>query len=305
MTTDNHKKIKKKITGIDAVRHMMLKVIISLIPVSVIGIYHFGLHAALIIFTSMVTCALTEFIFDFIRGKNNTALDLSAVVTGLLLGLCLPPSVPLYIPFLGSIFAIIVVKELFGGFGKNILNPALTARLFLLICFKTSMSNFEIDGVSSATPLMTLSSGQTVNALSISLGSEYGVIGNATFALLVGGMLLWVLGVIKLEIPITVLVSFALVLGLFGGQGFSPSFILSHLMSGGIMMAAFFMATDPVTHPVTFKENMIYGILLGIIAGLFRIYGSSMDYTVYSVLIMNLLTPFLKKLHHLKSSTNK
>ena len=275
---------------------VMLNVIIALMPATIFGIYRYGLHAFLVIACSILSAVLCEFVFDFIAKKPNTITDGSAVVTGLLLALSLSPTVPLYIPILGAAFAILVVKCFFGGLGKNFMNPALAARCFLLISFGTQMTNFAVDGVSGATPLAALKAGDTINIAKTYLGFAPSVIGGSALCLIIGGLFLWVTGGITLHIPAAVIISFTAFMALFGGQGLDIPFLVAHIMGGGILMGAFFMATDPVTNPVTTKSQTVFGIIIGILAGLFRVKGASADSVSYSIVIANMLVPFLDKL---------
>ena len=275
---------------------VMLDVVLALIPATAFGIYRYGLHAFLVIAFSILTAVLTEFIFDFIAKKPNTVKDFSAVVTGLLLALSLPPSIPLYIPVIGSIFAILFVKCFFGGLGKNFMNPALTARCFLLISFGSIMTDFSIDGISSATPLAALKAGDVIDVTAAYLGYAPSVIGGSALALLLGGMYLWVSGGITIEIPAACIAVFTAFMAIFGGQGFDVPFLLAHICGGGLLMGAFFMATDPVTSPMTSKGQLLYGAVIGILAGLFRVYGSAADSFSYAIIISNMFVPFIDKL---------
>ena len=275
---------------------VMTNVCVALMPATVFGIYRYGLHAFLIIACSILSAVLCEFVFDFIAKKPNTITDGSAVVTGLLLALSLSPSVPLYIPILGSAFAILVVKCFFGGLGKNFMNPALAARCFLLISFGTQMTTFTVDGVSGPTPLAAMKAGDVINIADAYLGFAPSVIGGSALCLLIGGLYLWVTGGITIHIPAAVILSFTLFVGLFGGQGFELPFLLANIVGGGILMGGFFMATDPVTNPVTLRSQTIYGGIIGILAGLFRVKGASADSVSYSIVIANMLVPFLDKL---------
>lgn len=189
---------------------VMYDVILALCPATVVGIYHHGFHAFMIVAVSILSAVMTEFVFDYVTKRPNTLKDGSAVVTGLLLALCLPSTVPLYIPYAGSLFAIPVVKSLFGGLGKNFMNPALAGRCFLLISFGGVMTKYGVDGVTSATPLADLAEGGVVNVTSTFLGFQNGVIGGSIAALMLGGLWLWVVGGITFEIPTAALVSFTL-----------------------------------------------------------------------------------------------
>lgn len=275
---------------------VMYDVILALLPAAVFGVYRFGFHAFLVIAVSVLSAVLTEFVFDYIMKKPNTVKDGSAVVTGLLLALCLPAGVPLYVPCAGSLFAILFVKCFFGGLGHNFMNPALAGRCFLLLSFSGVMADYSVDGISSATPLEVLASGQTVNVTDAFLGFGGGVIGSSIVALCLGGLYLWVIGAITFEIPAAVLVSFAAFIALFGGQGFDPVYIWLHLATGGVVMGAFFMATDPVTSPVTSAGQILFGVLTGVLCGIFRIFGSTPDSVSYAIIIANLAVPLIDEI---------
>ena len=229
--------------------------------------------------------------------KKVTIGDFSAVVTGLLLALNLPPAAPWWIGGIGGVFAILVVKMLFGGLGQNIMNPALGARCFLLISYTSIMCNFDCDTYSGATPLASLKAGEDVNILNMVIGKTAGTIGETSMiALIIGACFLILLGVIDLRIPGTYIVTFALFIALFGGHGFDPAFISAHLAGGGLMLGAFFMATDYVTRPITKKGQYLYGVLLGILTGIFRIYGPSAEGVSYAIILGNLLVPLIEKI---------
>ena len=266
---------------------------ISLLPATALGVLFHGLHALWVVIAAVVSAVATEFIFDKIAHKPATYLDGSAVVTGLMLALSLSPSVPLYIPIIGSFFAIFVVKCCFGGLGKNFVNPALAARCFLLISFGMTMTEFKVDGVSAATPVAELLGGRTVNITQMFLGNTNGVIGSSVLALLIGGLILWGLDIIHGEICFSVLIGFTVIMGLFGGQGFNPEFLLAHLCGGGVVLGAFYMATDYTTSPVSRLGQLTYGALIGVLGALFRIFGSAADSFSYSVIIANLFTPLI------------
>ena len=231
--------------------HIMRLVLLAMLPATVVGCVVFGVHALLIVLSSVTSAVLTELLFDKLTGRPDTWKDGSAAVTGLMLALTLSGTVPLYIPILGSIFAILVVKCAFGGLGKNFINPALAARCFLLISFGNAMTEYGVDGVSSATPVAELAAGKVVNITSMFLGTANGVIGGSILALLVGGLFLWCLDVIHGQICFSVLGGFTLFMALFGGKGFDPGFLAAHLCGGGVVLGAFFMATDYVTSPMS------------------------------------------------------
>ena len=272
---------------------VMLQVLLSLLPAAVVGVWVNGFHAFLVIAVCMLSTVAAEAIFCFVTRKPSTVIDGSAAVTGLLLALCLPASVPLYVPFLGGVFAILVVKCLFGGLGKNFMNPALAARCFLLISFGSVMTRFTVDGVTSATPLADLAAGRPVDIMQAFWGFSNDVIGGSVAGMLIGGIYLWLVGGITLHIPVSVLASFTLFVGLFGGHGFDPAYLLAHLCSGGIVMGAVFMATDPVTSPTNAFGHVIYGCIIGILSGIFRVFGSATDSVSYAIITANLVVPII------------
>ncbi len=272
---------------------VMLQVLLSLLPAAVVGVWVNGFHAFLVIAVCMLSTVAAEAIFCFVTRKPSTVIDGSAAVTGLLLALCLPASVPLYVPFLGGVFAILVVKCLFGGLGKNFMNPALAARCFLLISFGSVMTRFTVDGVTSATPLADLAAGRSVDIMQAFWGFSNDVIGGSVAGMLIGGIYLWLVGGITLHIPVSVLASFTLFVGLFGGHGFDPAYLLAHLCSGGIVMGAVFMATDPVTSPTNAFGHVVYGCIIGILSGIFRVFGSATDSVSYAIITANLVVPII------------
>lgn len=273
--------------------NVMFAVVLSLLPTTLIGVRVHGINALITILCAIAAAVLTEFIFDKITHKPNTIRDFSAVVTGLLLALCMPEGTSPVLPILGSVFAILVVKNLFGGLGKNFMNPALAGRCFLLISFGTAMTNYKLDAVSAATPLVDLANGARLDLASIILGTSNGVIGSSALGLLIGGLFLWCIGGITIEIPAAAIASFAIMIALFGGQGLDPLFILTHVCTGGILMGAFFMATDPVTSPVTSSGQIVFGIIVGVLSALFRIKGSAADSVSYAIIISNLMVPLI------------
>ena len=275
---------------------VMHDVLIALLPTTVLGIWAHGAYSAMIIAVSIAAAVLTEYLFDKVTKRKNTVGDCSAIVTGLLLALTLPARVPVYIPVLGAVFAILVVKCLFGGLGHNIMNPALAGRSFLLISFGTAMTGYTLDSVASATPLAQVAAGQTVDLLALCIGNTSGVIGSSALGLLVGGIYLLLSGGITWEIPTSIIVSFTAFVAIFGGHGLSAAYILPQILGGGLLMAAFFMATDPVSSPSTTKGQLIFGAFTGILIGLFRVKGASADSTTYAVLLADLVGPVIDDL---------
>lgn len=277
--------------------NIMLFVVIALLPATFFGIYNFRHENAwLLVLVTTASAVLAEYIYEKLMHKKITISDCSAAVTGLLLALNLPASVPWWIPVLGGIFAILIVKQLFGGLGQNFMNPALTARCFLLISFTGRMTTFTYDGIAGATPLGLLKSGESVDVLSMFLGTTGGAIGEtSTLAILIGAAFLLWKKVISLRIPGMHLGVFAIFVILFGGHGLDLSYLAAQLCGGGLMLAAFFMATDYVTSPITKKGQLIYGGILGILTGLFRIFGNSVEGVSYAIIFSNLLVPLIDR----------
>lgn len=275
---------------------IMFAVILALMPAFGYGVYNFGIRALFVVLVCVATSVLSEIVFALITKKKIRVDDLSAVVTGLLLALNLPVSVPFWQAALGSAFAIIVVKELFGGLGKNFMNPALAGRCFLIISFPVAMTNFVTDTYTGATPLALLKAGESVDIRSMVFGNIPGTIGETSVVMiLIGACFLLLLGVIDLWVPGSYILSFVIFLILFGGHGFDPAFISAHLAGGGLMLGSFFMATDYVTRPVSKKGQAVFGIFLGIMTGIFRIFGPSAEGVSYAIILGNCLVPLIDK----------
>ena len=277
--------------------NIMLTVVIALLPAAGFGIYNFGLDALILILVTVASTVLTEFIFEKICKRKVTIGDYSAVVTGLLLAMNLPVSAPWWIGVVGGVFAILVVKMLFGGLGQNFMNPALGGRCFLLISFTSIMTNFDCDAYAGATPLANLKSGDAVDILDMVIGRTAGTIGETSMiAIVIGACILILMGVIDLRIPGSYIVGFVIFISIFGGHGFDWAYISAHLAGGGLMLGAFFMATDYVTRPITKNGQYLFGILLGILTGIFRIFGPSSEGVSYAIIIGNLLVPLIEKI---------
>ena len=280
----------------DSTSRVMLYVIIALLPASLFGIWNFGYKALVLILVTIASCLASEWIFDKIVHKKNSLPDLSAVVTGLLLALNLPAGLPWWEAVIGSVFAIVIVKMLFGGLGQNFMNPALAARCFLLISFAGKMTDFTYDAVSGATPLAAMKAGESVNVLNLFLGKTAGTIGEtSTLAILIGAVILLVFKVIDLRIPLSCLLSFSVFAILFGGHGFDLHFLAAQLCAGGLMLGTFFMATDYVTSPITKNGQIVYGCIIGIFTGVFRFLGSASEGVSYAIILSNLLVPLIEK----------
>ena len=277
-------------------KNIMYDVIIALLPATFFGIYQFGIDALLVIMIAIITAVLSEYLYQRLMKLPITINDGSAIITGLLLALSLSSSMPLWMVALGSIFAIIVVKQLFGGLGQNFMNPALAARCFLLISFAGKMNSFvSIDATSSATPLAMLSNNQSVNLLDMLNGNTSGTIGETSvIAILIGASYLIYKKVISPKIPLTILASFSIIIFISGN--FNSNYLLTQLCGGSLMIGAFFMATDYVTSPITPNGKLVYGLIIGILAAVFRLYGSTPEGISFAIIITNLLVPLIEKI---------
>ena len=281
----------------DTTSRIMLYVIIALLPTSIFGIYNFGYRALVLILVTIASCVVSELVYNKIVHKKNTITDLSAVVTGLLLALNLPATLPWWQAVIGGVFAIIVVKCLFGGLGQNFMNPALGARCFLLIAFAADMTNFTTDSYSGATPLAAIRNGEAFNSMDMLIGRTAGTIGETcTVAILLGAIFLILMGVIDLRIPGTYIVTFVIFMVLFSGHGLDANYIVAQLCGGGLMLGAFFMATDYVTSPITPMGQILFGVCLGVLTGLFRCFGANAEGVSFAIILSNLLVPMIEKI---------
>ena len=258
----------------DTTQNLMLDVVIAMLPAAAFGVYRFGLYSLAVILATVAACVASEYAYEKFMGKPITVSDCSAVVTGMILALNMPPEIPIWIPMLGGVFAIIVVKQLYGGLGQNFMNPALAARCFLLISFAGLMNNFSssaigFNALTGATPLKTMRDGGLVNLTDLFLGFIPGTIGEvSTLALLIGGAYMIVKKVISPKIPLVYIGTFAVFVFLFGG--FDVNYTLNQVCAGGLVFGAFFMATDYVTSPITPNGQIVYGASLGPLTGAFR-----------------------------------
>lgn len=280
---------------------IMFDVILALVPASVVGIYNFGLSAAILIAVCIISSVLFEFLFEKGLGRKITIGDYSAVVTGLLIALNLPPTLPIWMAILGCAFGILVVKQLFGGLGQNFMNPALGARCFLLLSFTSRMTTFVYDGVTTATPLAVLKSTGDISQVSILdmfLGNTAGTIGETSAAaLLIGALYLLVKRVISPRIPLIYIGTFAISIAIYAcTKDYNVvDFTLAHVCGGGLMLGAWFMATDYVTSPITPMGKVIFGVMLGLLTFVLRIFGGSAEGVSYAIIISNLFVPLIEK----------
>lgn len=291
----------------EGISGIMLDVIIALLPAVLAGVYYFGYRAAIVVITAVAACVISEYLYLKLMKKNNAVRDLSAVVTGIILGVNMPPSIPLWMVVAGSVFAIVLVKQLYGGIGKNFMNPALAARGFMLIAWASAMSGFTVpfagvDAITSATPLAVMKgvSEGTVPALRDAFwGAVPGCIGETSvFAILIGFVYLLARRVISWKIPVTYILVFAVLTYFFGKNTADiPQFeyTLLQLCTGGIMLGAVFMATDYTTTPTTPAGIIIFGAGCGLLNFLFRKFGASSEGTSFAILLMNIVVPMIDK----------
>lgn len=318
----------------DSTRSIMWTVSIFLMPACIFGIYVFGLYAGLVVLSSIISSLVSEALSQIVRKRRITIDDGSAFLTGLLVGMNMPPSVPLYIPIISSMFAIIIVKQAFGGLGQNWANPAIAARVFALVAWSKQMTTwqtpFVADSLTTATPLLALKSallekGSSVSTgpiqllqslppdflrtdvtyLKLFFGYKGGCIGEiSVFLLLLGALYLIIRKIITLDIPLSYIGSVALISWVFDGTRFGLGFFqgdpLFHILTGGLVLGAFFMATDMVTTPITIKGRIIFGIGCGIITMLIRMFGGLPEGVSLSILFMNMLTPAIDRFIKIK-----
>ena len=284
-------------------QNLMFYVILALLPTTIFGFVNFGLSAVINVVITTATCVIAEYAWQKLMHKKVTINDMSAALTGLLLGINLPPQAPYWIGVIGGIFAIIVVKQLFGGLGQNFMNPALGGRCFLVLSFALPMTNWtynsafgSFDAATMATPLAMVKAGETVEWFDLFIGFHGGTIGETSaIFILAGGLFLIWKKVISPIIPFTYLGTLALFVLLFGRHGFDMNYVLCHICGGGVMLGAFFMATDYVTSPITDLGKVIFGIILGVLTGVFRIFGPGAEGVSYAIIISNLLVPLIEK----------
>ncbi len=302
----------------DTTSSIMRDVVIAMIPTTIVGIANAflnmgtsaGINTILIIAVSIAASVLAEYIYEKAMKQPITIGDFSAVVTGLILALNMPHYIAPWIPALGCVFAIIIVKQLYGGLGQNFMNPALAGRCFLLISFAGPMttfisdgSKFALDGMTSATPLAVLKNeGLAVMTSQYSMtdmatGMIPGTIGETSaIALLIGAAYLLYKKVIDWKIPVTYIATVAVFALIFGSEGmFNFEYMLAMVLGGGLIFGAFFMATDYVTSPITPKGKIAFGVCLGLLTGIFRIFGGSAEGVSYAIIFCNLLVPLIEK----------
>lgn len=288
---------------------IMLDVVIALLPALIAGVIVFGYRASVLAAVSVLACVVFEHLWCKIVKKPTTVGDFSAVVTGLLLAMNVPVTLPYWIIIIGALFSIVVVKQFFGGLGNNFMNPAIAARAFLLTSWAKPMTTWVLpfskvpfwgsaDAVSTATPLEFLKQhkGEAASYLDLFLGNTAGCIGEVSAAaILIGAAYLIAKHVIDLKIPLAYILTTAVLTFIFGGEGFFCGDAVRHVLSGGLLLGAFFMATDYVTTPYTPKGQIVFGIGCGVLTAVIRIWGGYPEGVSYSILLMNIATPLIDR----------
>jgi len=287
----------------ESVSKIMWMVVLSLIPSGAAGVFIFGSNAFWVIILAMASAFFSELISQALCRKRISILDGSALLTGLLVAYNLPPNVPLWMPVVGAAFAIIIGKQIFGGLGQNIFNPALVGRAFLMASWPNYMTAFSApfsyDAVTSATPLAALKDGRALEGLSylgLFLGRHGGCIGEVCIlALILGAAFLFFKGYISWHIPLTYIAATGLFTYIFGAKQLFGGDWLFHILSGGLILGAFFMATDYVTSPLTRKGQVVFGAGCGLLTAVIRLWGGYPEGVSYAILMMNAATPIIDR----------
>lgn len=284
----------------EATDKTMRDVVIALIPATLAGMYYFGFRTLIVVLLSIAAAMATEAIIQNMRKQSITIMDYSAALTGLLLALNMPPEIPFWMPVVGSIFAIAIAKQAFGGLGHNFINPALAARVFLIASWPVEMTTwkFPVDAITEATPLALIKGGsvlpESVSIFNLFIGKVGGCIGEVSaLALIIGGIYLVYRGVISPRIPLIYMGTVAVFTLVY--SGFDFNFMIFHLLAGGLVLGAIFMATDYVSSPMTAKGQIIYAIGCGLITVIIRLYGGYPEGVSFSILFMNVVTPLIDK----------
>jgi len=290
----------------ESVNKIMWMVVLSLIPSGLAGVFIFGASAFWVIVLAVISALATEGILGVLTKRKLSILDGSAMITGLLLAYNLPSGVPFWLPIIGAVFSIAIGKQVFGGLGQNIFNPALVGRVFLMASWPKYMTTFTLplhpltaDAVTSATPLALIKEGRILESLSywdLFLGKRGGCIGEVCiFALLLGAIFLFMRGYISWHIPAPFILTAGLFTYIFGARGLFSGDALFHILTGGLILGAFFMATDYVTSPLTRKGQIIFGIGCGLITAVIRLWGGYPEGVSYAILMMNASTPIIDR----------
>lgn len=276
---------------------IMLCIILALIPAGIHGVWRYGLNAGLIILLTCVSAVATEFVFQKATKKPVMVKDCRVLLTGLIMSYCLPPSIAWYIAVLAGILCALIMQISLHFFYKNVVSPVILTRLLLMFAFQSEMSTYAFDGLTMATPLAVLKEEGTVNTLYMIFGNTGGCIGeSSTILLCAGAIFLIMMGIMDFRVTGMYLFSFAAFMAVFGGQGLSSYYLTAHLAGGGFMLALWYIAPAYSSLPITKGGRWLYGIVLGLLTGFFRLFGPSAENLCYAILIANLFVPVLEKI---------
>lgn len=274
---------------------IMLCIILALIPAGIHGVWRYGFHAGIIILLTCTSAVVTEFLFEILTKKPIAVKDCRTLLTGLIMSYCLPPTVEWYVAVVAGALCALIMQLSFHFFYKNVVSPVILTRLILMFAFTQQMSTYALDGLTMATPLAVLKEGGEVNALYMIFGNTGGCIGETSAILLcVGAIFLIMMGIIDFRVSGMYLFSFAAFMAVFGGHGLSSYYLTAHLAGGGFMLALWFIAPAYSTLPITKGGRWIYGIILGVLTGFLRLFGTSPENLCYAILIANLFVPLIE-----------
>lgn len=276
---------------------IMLCIILALIPAGVHGIWRYGLNAGLVILLTCISAVATEYLFEKLTKKPITIKDCRALLTGLMMSYCMPPTVQWYIAVLAGILCALIMQTSLHFFYRNVVSPVILTRLILMLIFQSEMTTYVFDGLTMATPLAALKADGEVNTLFMIFGNTGGCIGEtSTILLCAGAIFLIMTGIMDFRVTGMYLFSFAAFMAVFGGHGLSSYYLTAHLAGGGFMLALWYIAPAYSSLPITKGGRWLYGILLGILTGIFRLFGSSPENLCFAILIANLFVPLIEKI---------
>lgn len=276
---------------------IMLCIILALVPAGIHGVWRYGWNAGIVILITCISAVITEALFEVITKKPVTAKDCRALLTGLIMSYCLPPTVEWYIAVLAGVLCALIMQLSHHFFYRNVVSTVILTRLILMFAFKEQMSTYVLDGLTMATPLTTLKADGTVNTLYMILGNTGGCIGEtSTLLLCLGAIFLILMGIMDFRVAGMYLFSFAAFMAVLGGHGLSSYYLTAHLAGGGFMLALWFIAPAYSTLPITKGGRWLYGIILGVLTGFFRLFGPGAENLCYAILIANLFVPLLERI---------
>lgn len=275
---------------------IMLCIILALVPAGIHGVWRYGLNAGMVILLTCISAVVTEFLFEKLTKKPITVKDCRVLLTGLIMSYCLPSGVEWYIAVLAGVLCALIMQVSLHFFYRNVVSPVILTRLILMLAFAQQMSTYPFDGLTMATPLAVLKEEGTVNTLYMIFGNTGGCIGEtSTILLCAGAIFLIMMGIMDFRVSGMYLFSFAAFMAVFGGQGLSSYYLTAHLAGGGFMLALWFVAPAYSSLPITKGGRWVYGALLGVLTGIFRLFGTSAENLCYAILIANLCVPFIEK----------